>query len=173
MKFVSCSYADHGGEVLDIFNEEIIHSTALYYYQPHSLDNIKAWFADKVANGFPVLGVEDEGHRLLGFASYGTFRARPAYKYSIEHSIYVHKDHRGRGIGRTLLQQLIAAAVKQDYHMMIGGIDAENTGSIEFHKKLGFIHAGTIKQAGFKFGRWLDLAFYQLILETPARPIDG
>ncbi len=173
MKLVSCSYANHGNAVLDIFNEEIINSTALYFYKPRTLDNIKHWFADKEAHGFPVIGAEDAEHRLLGFASYGTFRDRPAYKYSIEHSVYVHKDFRGKGIGRALLQQLIVTAMDQNYHMMIGGIDAENIASIAFHKKLGFVEAGVIKQAGYKFGRWLDLAFYQLILSTPSHPVDG
>ncbi len=173
MKLVMCSYANHGTEVLDIFNEEIINSTALYYYKPRTLDEIKGWFDAKKAHDFPVIGIEDESQHLLGFASYGVFRDRPAYKYSIEHSIYVHKNHRGQRIGRTLLQQLIKLAMDQNYHMMVGGIDAENVGSIEFHKKLGFVDAGVIKQAGFKFGRWLDLAFYQLILKTPQNPVDG
>jgi phosphinothricin acetyltransferase len=172
MKLVSCSYADHGTEVLDIFNEEIINSTSLYFYKPRTSDDIKDWFATKQAHHFPVIGCEDDDHRLLGFASYGTFRDRPAYKYSIEHSIYVHKDYRGRGVGRALLQQLIVVAADQEYDMMIGGIDAENTGSIAFHKKSGFVEAGVIKQAGFKFGRWLDLAFYQLILKTPLYPVE-
>jgi L-amino acid N-acyltransferase YncA len=173
MKFVQCNFEQHGQAILDIFNEEILNSTSLYFYKLRTLDDIKDWFANKQAHGFPIIGAEDESHCLLGFASYGTFRDRPAYKYSIEHSIYVHKDHRGKGVGRALLQQLIVAAVEQQYHMMIGGIDAENTGSMAFHKKLGFVEAGVIKQAGYKFGRWLDLAFYQLILKTPHHPVDG
>ena len=110
--------------------------------------------------------------RSVGVASYGSFRAWPAYKYSVEHSVYVHKDHRGKGIGIALMQRLIAAAIEQQYHVMVGGIDVSNAGSIALHEKLGFVHAGTIKQAGFKFGRWLDLAFYQLILPTPDVPTE-
>jgi L-amino acid N-acyltransferase len=91
----------------------------------------------------------------------------------VEHSVYVHKDHRGRGFGRTVLKELIARATAQDYHLMIGGIEAGNTASIALHESLGFQHAGTIRQAGYKFGRWLDLAFYQLILPTPATPSDA
>jgi L-amino acid N-acyltransferase YncA len=132
-----------------------------------------AWFATKRSNGFPVIGLEDEAGTLLGFASYGTFRAWPAYKYSVEHSIYVHKDHRGKGLGRTLLGAIVEAAQARNVHTLIGGIDATNAGSIALHESLGFTHAGTIRQAGFKFGRWLDLAFYQRILDTPAEPVDG
>ena len=114
----------------------------------------------------------DDG-TLLGFATYGTFRAWPAYKYTIEHSVYVHREHRRKGIARALLTRLIAVAEEQDYHVMVAGIDATNAASIALHEQLGFVHAGTIHHAGFKFGRWLDLAFYELRLQTPAAPVDG
>ena len=87
--------------------------------------------------------------------------------------MYVHKDHRGRGLGRTVMQALIAAARENDLHAMVGGIDAANDGSIALHERLGFKHVGTLPQVGFKFGRWLDLAFYQLLLNTPRQPVDG
>ena len=110
---------------------------------------------------------------LLGFGSYGTFRAWPAYKYSVEHSVYVAPSQQGRGVGKQLMQRLIQSATEQELHSLIGGIDASNASSIAFHQRLGFVHAGTIKEAGFKFGRWLDVAFYQLLLDTPAAPVDG
>jgi phosphinothricin acetyltransferase len=71
------------------------------------------------------------------------------------------------------MEKLIVAAREQDLHVMVGGIDATNTVSIALHEKLGFVHAGTIRESGFKFGSWLDLAFYQLTLQTPLRPVDG
>ncbi len=159
--------------MLDIFNEAIVHSTALYDYAPRAPQSMVGWFKTKEAGRFPVIGAIDDGGGLLGFASYGTFRAWPAYKYSVEHSVYVHKDHRGRGIGLALMQRLILAAVEQQMHVMVGGIDVTNTGSIALHEKLGFVHAGTIRHAAFKFNRWLDLGFYQLLLETPLEPVDG
>jgi phosphinothricin acetyltransferase len=107
------------------------------------------------------------------FASYGTFRAFPAYKYTVEHAIYVHKDHRRKGLARLLLQRLVEIAKEQEYHVMIGGIDMGNSASIALHEAMGFQHAGSIRQAGFKFGRWLDLGFWQLVLETPRMPRDG
>lgn len=172
MQFVACRHASHADAILDILNEAIAHSTALYDYQPRPPESMVAWFDAKAAGGFPVIGaIADE--RLLGFASYGTFRAWPAYKYSVEHSIYVRSDHRGRGVGLALMQQLIAAARQQQYHLMVGGIDVNNTASIALHEKLGFSHAGTIRQAAYKFGRWLDLGFYQLTLDTPLDPVDG
>jgi L-amino acid N-acyltransferase YncA len=159
--------------MLNIFNDAIVNSTALYDYKARSPESMVGWFKAKETGRYPVIGAVGDSGDLLGFASYGTFRAWPAYKYSIEHSVYVHKAHRGKGIGLALMRQLIAAAKEQQYHCMIGGIDIANAGSIAMHEKLGFKHAGTIKHAGFKFGRWLDLGFWQLLLETPADPNDG
>ena len=132
-----------------------------------------SWFAAKFQKRYPVIGLENPAGELLGFASYGQFRDRPAYKYTVEHSIYIDRRFRGQGHGRVLLEAIMAAALKQDYHVMVGGIDASNAVSIRLHEKLGFTHCGTVAQAGFKFGRWLDLAFYQKILPTPSAPVDG
>jgi len=173
MKLVTCTEERHAGAILDIFNEAIVNSTALYDYKPRPPESMVTWFATKRANGFPVIGLEDEAGTLLGFASYGTFRAWPAYKYTVEHSIYLHHTQRGRGLGKVLLEAIVAAAQEREVHVMVGGIDAANAASIALHTRMGFTHAGTIRQAGFKFGRWLDLAFYQLVLETPEQPVDG
>ena len=172
MCFVDCSFEDHAVAVLEILNEAIVNSTALYDYKPRTLESMESWFSVKAKNNFPVIGcVSDEG-QLLGFASYGTFRAWPAYKYTVEHSVYIHKDHRGKGIGSSLMKRLIEMARKQQYHSLIGGVDASNASSVLLHEKLGFKLAGTLPQVGFKFGRWLDLAFYQLLLDTPLNPVD-
>ena len=87
--------------------------------------------------------------------------------------MYVNTGHRRRGVAETLLRELIVRAQQKQLHLLVGGIDADNGPSIALHEKLGFTHAGTIQQAGFKFGRWLDLAFYQLLLPTPLQPLDG
>lgn len=169
-RVVTCTLENHGAQILEILNEAIRDSTALYDYQPRGWSSMEKWFEAKVAGGFPVIGLEDEAGSLLGFASYGTFRAWPAYKYTVEHSVYVHNGHRGKGLGRLLMQLIIEAAVKNDLHVLIGGIDAENRGSVALHESLGFSHVGTLPQVGFKFDRWLDLAFYQLVLPTPTAP---
>ncbi len=170
MNFVDCTYRDHAASILDIFNEAIANTTALYAYHPRTMEFMEEWFRNKSAGAFPVLGAVEESGVLTGFATYGAFRPWAAYKYTVENSVYVHKNYRGRGIGLVLMEQLIQKAVAQDYHVMIAGIDEENRGSIALHEKLGFVHCGTIKQAGYKFGQWRDLAFYQLILNTPAEP---
>jgi phosphinothricin acetyltransferase len=170
---VRCTYERHASAILDIFNEAIVSSTALYDYVPRSIESMRAWFDAKAAHDFPVIGIEDADGTLLAFASYGTFRAWPAYKYSVEHSVYVHTSQRGNGLGEMLMRELISCARAQDYHTLIGVIDSDNKASIAFHEKLGFRHGGTLSQVGFKFGRWLDVAFYQLVLTSPAVPQDG
>lgn len=173
LKIIPGDRRRHSAAILAIFNEAIVNSTALYDYKLRTDADMEAWFDGKERKNYPVICAENPAGELLGFASYGQFRERPAYKYSVEHSVYVHARHRGLGVGRTLLQAIIEAARGQDYHVLVGGIDASNAVSIKLHESLGFTACGIVKQAGFKFGRWLDLAFYQLILSTPVAPVDG
>ena len=160
----------HIKEIMEILNEAIINTTALYDYRPFTEENVMLWYTHKKEKKFPLIGIFNNQHILMGFATYGNFRERDAYKYTAEHSIYVRSDKRGKGLGKILLNEIIKQAENQDYHVIIGGIDASNKVSILLHEKAGFVHAGTIKQAGYKFGKWLDLAFYQLILKTPLYP---
>ncbi|GAB7127677.1 GNAT family N-acetyltransferase [Silvimonas sp. JCM 19000] len=173
MQFVACTEERHASQILAIFNDAILNSTALYEYKPRTMETMATWFATKRSHGFPVIGLEDESGELVGFASYGSFRAFPANKYTVEHSVYIRNDQRGKGLGKQLLQAIVAAARAHDMHCVVGGIDVANATSIALHEKLGFEHAGTIKHAAFKFGRWLDLGFYQLLLDTPTHPVDG
>jgi L-amino acid N-acyltransferase YncA len=172
MRIIACDRS-RSGAVLAILNEAIENSTALYDYHARTPAMMDAWYDAKEKARYPVIGVIDDADELLGFGSYGPFRAWPAYKYSAEHSLYVERAHRGQGIGRLLLAELIAAATRQDYHTLIGGIDAQNAASIALHRRLGFEQCGHIRHAGFKFNRWLDLTFHQLLLKTPAHPVDG
>ena len=172
-QLVECRVERHADAILAIFNEAIVTSTALYDYQPRAPQSMITWFEAKRKGNYPVVGIEDEQGKLLAFGSYGSFRAWPAYKYTVEHSVYVHKEHRGQGLGRQVLQALIARAQAQQLHALVAAIDASNTSSVTLHERLGFQHVGTMPQVGFKFGRWLDLVFYQLLLDTPHHPVDG
>ncbi|HVY70986.1 MAG TPA: GNAT family N-acetyltransferase [Verrucomicrobiae bacterium] len=173
LPIVQCEEKRHAEAILAIYNDAIVNSTALYDYKPRTREMMATWFENKRKGNFPVIGIESDTGELMGFASYGTFRAWPAYKYSVEHSVYVDGRFRGRGIGKRLLQEIVAAAQQQDYHMLVGVIDAANAVSIRLHEGAGFVHCGTMRQAGFKFGRWLDVVFYQKILSTPTQPVDG
>lgn len=172
-RIVNCQPDSHARAVQAIFNDAIANTTALYDYSPRSLDTVVRWFGDKARRGDPVIGAVDEAGELLGFASYGPFRNWAAYKYTVEHSVYVHRDHRRRGVARALLQALLERAQERQLHVLVGGIDVDNAASIALHRSLGFEHAGTLRQAGYKFGRWLDLAFYQRLLPTPLQPVEG
>ena len=150
--------------ILDIVNYSILHTTANYNYDVQTLEIQTQWFAMKGSKNDPVI-VADYNGIIVGFGTYGQFREKIGYQYTIEHSVYVDNEYIGKGIGKLLLTELIRLAKEQGMHVMIGGIDAENTDSIDFHKKFGFVENGIIKEAGFKFGRWLDLLFMQLILK--------
>ena len=172
-RIVPAAPEPHAAAVREIFNDAIENTTALYDYQPRSMTTVLQWFGAKARDGYPVLAAVDTDGVLLGFASYGPFRSWPAYQYTIEHSLYVHRDHRRRGVGRALLRDLVLQATARGYRTLIGGIDADNVASIALHEAQGFELAGTIRDAGYKFGRWLDLAFYRKGLPGPARPVEG
>ncbi|RXY99890.1 GNAT family N-acetyltransferase [Fictibacillus sp. S7] len=158
-------------DILAIYNDAILNTTAVYAYQPQTLEKRQIWYQQKRDENYPIL-VYEQDNKVVGFATFGPFRAWPAYKYSVEHSVYVDKEYRKKGIGTSLLKELIAIARQREYITLIAGIDAANEKSIAIHKNFGFVHAGTIKKAGFKFNRWLDLAFYQLELNGPKNPTE-
>ncbi|WP_396209795.1 GNAT family N-acetyltransferase [Flavobacterium sp.] len=149
--------------ILEIINDAILNSTALYDYNIRSLASQEAIFEEKIKKGFPVL-VAEQNATIVGFGYFSEFRFREAYKFTAEHSVYAHKDQIGKGIGKLLLTELIARAAQQKLHTLIGVIDAENTNSIDFHKKFGFDEVGFIKESGFKFNRWLHSVIMQKML---------
>jgi len=150
-------------QLLEIYNDIILHTTAVYDYEPHTLEMRKQWFETKRQQGFPVFVAEENG-QIVGFSSIGPFRAWAAYKYSVENSVYVKASERGKGIGKLLIPPLIEATKKSKLHTIIAGIDATNEASIKLHKHFGFKEVAYFKEVGWKFERWLDLKFLQLIL---------
>ena len=144
--------------LLAIYNHAVVHTTASYDYTPRSAVKQLAWFDAKQEAGYPVVVAECEGE-VAGYASYGPFRAWDGYRFTVEHSVYVAERFRRRGIASALLAQILERAGAQGMHLMVGAIDAANEGSIELHRRLGFQDAGILREAGYKFDRWLDLAF--------------
>jgi len=157
---------EHLEAIRGIYNHEILHTTALYEYEPRSAETMAAWWAAKQAAGLPVLGIETGPGALAAFATWGPFRAFPAYQHSVEHSVYVDARFRRHGMGRSLLTALVEEATARDLHMMVGVIDATNLASISLHRQGGFTYSGTLREAGYKFGRWLDVEFWQQLLPT-------
>lgn len=154
---------EDANSILEIINYNILNSTALYDYEPRCLENQIAIFDDKLKKGFPII-VATENEVVVGFGYYSEFRFREAYKFTVEHSVYAHPNHIGKGIGKLIMESLIDLAKAQKLHTMIGVIDSENQSSIDFHEKFGFEIVGTIKDSGFKFDRWLHSVFMQKMI---------
>ena len=155
--------------ILAIYNEVIANTTAAYVFEPHTLEMRQQWFTELKAGGWPVIVAESDG-TSLGFGCIGVFRSKPGYKYTGEHTVHVHAEHRSKGIGRVLLAALIEEAKRMELRTLIGGIDSANAASIAFHASFGFVECARIKDVAYKFGRWLDLVFMQLILPGPSQP---
>jgi L-amino acid N-acyltransferase len=151
--------------IAEIFNDAILNTTAVYFYEPVTELNRLDWFKAKRAEGWPVFVADDDG-RTVGFSSYGPFRPSPGYLHSVEHSIYVHPERRGQGIGKLLIPPLIESAKARNIHTMIAGIDSANAASFRLHQHFGFEQVAHFKEVGFKFDRWLDLLFMQLWLNV-------
>ena len=155
---------DDAKVITDILNHYIVNSTALYDYHNRTTEQQQAIFDEKLKKGFPVI-VAAINDKIAGFGYYSEFRFREAYKFTVEHSVYVAADAHGKGIGKMVLQELIALAKEQKLHTMVAVIDSENQNSIRFHEQFGFEIVGNIKESGFKFDRWLHSIILQLILE--------
>ena len=150
--------------ITEIYNDAIINTTAVYTSQKTTIEEREQWFVNKINAKWPVWVFEVDGN-VAGFATYGTFRNWPGYQYTIEHSIYVSSEYRRNGIASQLLSRLILDAKEAGYQTIIAGIDANNVGSIQLHERHGFTKAGVLNKVGYKFDRWLDLAFFQLQLK--------
>lgn len=143
-----------------IYNEVLLNSTAIYRDEPADVAERIAMWQSRGRQNYPTL-VAADGDSVIGFASFGDFRAWPGYRFTVEHTVHVDASSRGRGAGSALVQALIPCAAALGKHVMIGGIDAGNTASLRFHERLGFERVAHFKEVGFKFGRFLDLVFVQ------------
>lgn len=156
--------------VTAIYNDAVLNTTAIWNEVAVDIANRRAWLAERERAGYPVLVAVEEDGTVLGYASFGDWRAFDGYRHTVEHSVYVRADLRGRGIGKLLMRELIERARAIGKHVMVAGIEAGNQGSIALHEKLGFEQVGLLPQVGMKFGRWLDLAFLQRVLDDRATP---
>ncbi|HUK35651.1 MAG TPA: GNAT family N-acetyltransferase [Vicinamibacterales bacterium] len=156
-------------DILAIYNHAIEYTTAVFEYRPHTIEMRREWLRAKQAASLPVLAAVDSG-RVVGFASYGPFRAWPAYKYSVELSVYVDVNARGRGVGTSLVRAILDDARAHEIHVVMAGITADNDVSLRLHQRLGFVEVAHIPQVGYKFGQWLDLKFLQRMMDGPLRP---
>ncbi|PJI44538.1 GNAT family N-acetyltransferase [Ferrovibrio sp.] len=148
-----------------IYNDAVLNTTAVFDYTAREPQAQRDWLQMKAGQQLPVLVAEDAG-TVLGYASYGPFRPWPAYLYTVENAIYIAPQSRGKGIGTQLLAPLLQIAKERGLRTMIAGITADNAASLRLHEKLGYSQAGVIREAGWKFERWLDLVFLQRMLQA-------
>jgi phosphinothricin acetyltransferase len=146
--------------ILAIYNDVIATTTAVYTETLDDLAGRQAWFEARRRAGYPVL-VADEAGGVVGFGSFGDWRAWPGYAATVEHSVHVDAACRGRGVGRAVVSALVERALGLGKHVILGAIDADNAASLALHERLGFERAGRHREVARKFGRWLDLVFVQ------------
>jgi L-amino acid N-acyltransferase len=146
----------------DIYNHYVQHSTCTYQEEPETLDNRRRWFREH-GETHPIIVTQIE-NQIVGWGSLSVYHRRCAYRNTVESSVYVHHQHHRRGIGSLLLQELIARAWQRKFRAIIAAIDADQSTSVALHAKFDFEKVGHFKQVGFKFGRWLDVVYMELIL---------
>ena len=152
-----------------IYNDAVQHTTAIWNDDRVDEGDRLSWLVQRQSAGYPVL-VAADADVVVGYASFGDWRAWDGYRHTVEHSVYVRADRRGEGLGVLLMTALIARAREIGTHVMVAGIEASNAGSVRLHERLGFETAGTLAQVGTKFGQWLDLTFMQLTLDDRTAP---
>ncbi len=155
--------------IAEIYNHAVLHTAAIWNDQTVDVDNRIAWFDARQLSGYPVL-VSEENGVVTGYASFGDWRNFDGFRHTVEHSVYVHPDHQGKGLGRALLSRLIEEARACGKHVMVAGIESQNQASLHLHETLGFRITAQMPQVGTKFGRWLDLTFMQLQLDDRRDP---
>lgn len=166
MSFSTRTYQESDAPaILEIINNSILHTSHNYDYEAKTLEDIQRLFTEKLKDGFPILVGEINGE-VGGYATFGKFRAKPGYNKTIEHSIYLNEKAQGKGLGSKMMEELIQIATIQGYHVMIAGMDSENSGSYRFHTRFGFKEVARMPEVGFKFGKWQTLVFMQLILKS-------
>ena len=156
--------------ITEIYNDAVANTTAIWNETQVDQANRQTWLDEHKMAGLPVLVAVDDAGNVLGYATFGPWRAWEGYRHTVEHSVYVHKNGRRKGVGRALMIALLEQARACGKHVMIAGIESQNIGSIRLHEALGFEITGHCKQVGCKFGRWLDLTFMQMKLDEREIP---
>ncbi|MBV7315056.1 GNAT family N-acetyltransferase [Shewanella sp. NIFS-20-20] len=160
---VEATIEQHGQAILVLMNDAILNSSALYDIEPRQPAFLQQWFEQKRQHGWPII-VAMRGDDVAGFGSYGQFRPFAANRFTVEHSLYVCKQHQGIGVGKHLLSELITRATHAGMRTMVAAIDSDNQASISLHLSQGFVYKGELQQVAYKFDRWLTTHWYQKLL---------
>ncbi len=146
-----------------IYNAEVTGSTATFDLVPRTVDEQLAWLAEH-RGPYPAIVAVDDGETVLGFGSLSEYKNRPSYATTVENSVYVGAAHRGQGVGRLLLEELVELATRHGFHSVIARVGGDNTTSIALHRDCGFTLVGVEREVGRKFNRWLDVTVLQRLL---------
>jgi phosphinothricin acetyltransferase len=147
--------------ILDIYNQAVLRSTATADLEPQTLEVRRGWMRDRLADGLPVI-VAESGGDILGWAALSRYNPRPGYRFTVENSVYVHHEQRGRGVGRVLLDELVARARGLGMRAILAKIDSGNDASLKLHGRAGFVKVGQLPGVIYKFDQWLDVSILQL-----------
>jgi len=153
--------------ILAIYNDAVLTTTATYDYEPRSLEHRQAWFEDHKKIGFPIYVAVNDRDEIVGWSALNRYHDRKGYRFTSENSVYIAADYRGQGIGKLLLAPLIESAKKLRLRVIIAAIDGQNEASVRLHERFGFEHVGRFKSVGYKFDRWLDVVYMELLLPEP------
>jgi len=153
--------------ILAVYNEAVLTTTATYDYEPRTLEHRRDWFVARQRAGFPVLVAVDGAGRVAGWSALNPYHDRIGYRFTVENSVYVAAESRGRGLGSRLLAPLVPAGESRGFHAIIAAIDADNAVSLRLHERHGFMTVGRFRRVGFKFGRWLDVVYMERLLAEP------
>jgi phosphinothricin acetyltransferase len=156
--------------ILEIYNDAVLKTTASYDYEPRTLEHRQGWFDDHQKTGLPIFVALNEAGRIVGWSALNRYHDRKGYRFTSENSVYIAEDHRGQGIGKLLLAPLVESARQLGLHAIIAVIDGENDASIRLHARFGFEIVGRFKQVGYKFNRWLDVVYMELLLPIGQPP---
>lgn len=146
-----------------IYNHAVLTSTVTFDLVARTVDEQRAWI-DQHAGAHPAIVAVDDRGEVLGFGSLSAYRHRPAYRTTVEDSIYVAEAHRGGGVGTALLRALVEAATVRGFHTVVARIADHNEASIAVHQRVGFVEVGVEREIGRKFGRWIDVVVMQHLL---------
>ena len=164
VKIIPAVFERHAPHMLQLLNEAILGTTWVYDCEPHPESFMREYFDAHAAGNYPILAAESDDGAFLGFASCGPYRHYQGYLHSAELSVYIMPSARRSGVGTMLMASLEEECRRRDIHTLVGVIDSDNLPSIAFHRKCGYEYAGTIREAGWKFNRWLSIVYYQKIL---------
>jgi phosphinothricin acetyltransferase len=150
--------------ILDIYNHEVVHGVSTFDLEPRTLEDRLEWYRRTQEHPHVVIVAEEAGE-VVGWGCLHQFHARAAYRFTTEDSVYIHQDHRGKGLGKLILARLVQIARENGFHSVMAGVSQGNPVSVRLHEGFGFEAIGVQRQVGYKFERWLDVSWFQLMLE--------